>query len=72
MWGSHPTKPCSDTNSEEGFSGVEKGLEVQLSRFLRQNNDLIGFGALFDWVHDVELNLIQGLFAEVLAAPMLC
>jgi hypothetical protein len=72
MWGSHATKPRSDTNSEEGFSRVDNGLEVQLCRFLRQNNDLIGFGALFDWAHDIEINPIQGLFAEVLAAPTSC
>jgi hypothetical protein len=72
MWGSQPTKPCSDTNSEEGFSRVENGLEVQLCRFLRQNNDLIGFGASFDWAHDIEVNSIQGLFAEVLAALTSC
>jgi hypothetical protein len=69
MWGSHPTIPRSDTNGEEGFWGVENVLEVQLCRFLWQNTDLIGFGALFDWAHDIELNLIQGFFAEVLAAP---
>jgi hypothetical protein len=67
MWGSHPTKPRSDTNSEEGFSRVENGLEVQLCRFLQQDDDLVGFGALFDWAHDIEVNLVQGLFAEVLA-----
>ena len=69
MWGTHATKPHSDMNSEEGFSRVENGPEVQLCRFLRQNNDLIGFGALFDWAHDIEVNSIQGLFAEVLPAP---
>jgi hypothetical protein len=67
MWGSHPTKPRSDTNSEEVFSRVENGLEVQLCRFLQQDDDLVGFGALFDWAHDIEANLVQGLFAEVLA-----
>jgi hypothetical protein len=63
MWGSHATQPHSDTNGEECFSRVENGLEVQLCRFLRQNNDLIGFGALFDWIHDIEVDLTQGLFA---------
>jgi hypothetical protein len=72
MWGSHPTKLRSNTNSEEGFSRVENGLAVQLCRFLRQNNDLIGFGAMFDWAHDTEVNSIQGLFAEVFASPASC
>jgi len=45
-------------NSEEGFSRVENGPEVQLCRFLRQNNDLIGFGALFDWAHDIEKDFL--------------
>jgi hypothetical protein len=72
MWGSHPTKPSSDTNIEEGFSRVENGGEVQLCRFLRQNNDLIDFGALFDWAHDMEVNSVQGLFAKVLAALTSC
>jgi hypothetical protein len=72
MWGSHPTKPRSDTNSEEDFSRIENGLEVQPCRLLQQNDDLVGFGALFDWAHDIEVNLVQGIFAEVLAAPMSC
>ena len=72
MWGTNATKPRSDTNSEEGFLKVENGFEVHLWRFLQQNNDLIGFGALFDWARDIEVNSIRGLFAEVLAAPMSC
>jgi hypothetical protein len=72
MWGPHLTKPCSDTNSEEGSLRVENGLEVQLSRFLQQKTDLIGLGASFDWAHDIEVNSIQELFAEVLAAPTSC
>jgi hypothetical protein len=72
MWGSHPTKPRSDTNSEEGFSRVENGLEVQLCRFLWRNDDLVGFGALFDWARDIEVNLVQGLFAKMLAALKSC
>jgi hypothetical protein len=62
MWGGHLAKPRYDRNGEEDVPSVDNGLEVQSCRLLRQNNDLIGFGALFDWDHDTGVNLAQDFF----------